>query len=249
MSKITFLGTASAVPARNQQNSHFILQAGERHFLVDCVGNPVVRLAEAGIDPLVVTDLVLTHFHPDHVSAVPLFLMDLWLMGRTAPLEVYGLQDNIDRFEKLMALFEWERWSDFYPVHVHPLGSEERMPFYTGEEVQGWASPVCHMIPAIGLRFALPEGVLAYSTDTSPCEAVVRLAGGADILVHEATGFSNGHSSAAEAGQVAAQAGAKTLVLTHYNPGSDMEALKRQAQSTFSGEVIVAKDLMTLIVG
>jgi ribonuclease Z len=92
MAKITFLGTASAVPDRNHQNTHFVVQTESGTVLVDCVGNPIVRLREAGIDPLSITDLVLTHFHPDHVSGVPLLLMDLWLLGRKQPLDIYGLE-------------------------------------------------------------------------------------------------------------------------------------------------------------
>jgi len=247
MSKFTFLGTASAVPDQNQQNTHFVLETDERVILVDCVGNPIVRLEQAGIDPLSITDLVLTHFHPDHVSGVPLLLMDLWLMGRTRPVEIYGLYDVMDRFEKMMELYDWGDWTGFYPVNLHRFPRAEMMPLLETEDVKIWASSVCHMIPAIGLRMELPDGTVCYSTDTAACEAVIRLAEAADILIHEATGSSDGHSSAAEAGQIAMDAGVKKLVLIHYPPKSDLDVLKRQAQSTFTGEVIVARDLMQLM--
>ena len=51
MSRIIFLGTANAVPNINHHNAHFILESGQRLVLVDCSGNPIVRLEEAGIDP------------------------------------------------------------------------------------------------------------------------------------------------------------------------------------------------------
>jgi len=110
MNKLTFLGTASAVPDEDQQNTHFIIETKSRNILVDCVGNPVVRLKQAGVDPLSISDLVVTHFHPDHVSGVPLLLMDLWLMGRETPLYLYGLNEVLDRIEKMMSLFDWESW-------------------------------------------------------------------------------------------------------------------------------------------
>lgn len=249
MAKITFLGTASAVPARNHHNTHFILEADEQMLMVDCVGNPVVRLREAGLDPLRITDLVLTHFHPDHVTGTPLLLMDLWLMGRTQPLTVYGLDSVLEQFEAMMALFGWQDWEGLYPIHLHPVPDPEMTLMLDRADLRVWSSTVCHMVPALGLRMALPEGTICYSTDTGPCEAVVRLADGADILIHEASGSASGHSSPAEAGRVASDAGVKTLVLIHYDPGSAPDDLKRQARATFSGEVIVARDLMTLPIG
>ena len=86
-----------------------------------CPGNPVVRLKQAGINLNNLTDLFLTHFHPDHVSGVPSLLMSMWLLGRRAPLDIYGLSYTLDRIEKMMGFYEWEQWPDFFPVTFHRL--------------------------------------------------------------------------------------------------------------------------------
>lgn len=246
MSKITFLGTASAVPDATHHNAHFILESGMRKVLVDCSGNPVVRLKEAGIDPLALTDVILTHFHPDHVSGLPLLLMDLWLMGREQSLVLHGLKADLERARGMLDLFDWDKWTGCYPVVFNALGSAEYMPVITDEELTIVASSVCHMIPAIGLRMTLPEGIVAYSTDTGPCDSVIRLAQDANVLIHEASGSMAGHTSAAEAGEVAAQAGVETLVLIHYPPEADPLELAAEAGEAFSGDVLVAEDLMAL---
>src|SRR5260370_8039463 len=74
------------------------------------------------------------------------------------------------------------------------------------------------MIPTIGIRVEAkkPAKVLAYSCDTEPCEQTVRLAEGADILIHEAGGASFGHSSAEQAGEIATKAEVGKLYLIHY---------------------------------
>ena len=249
MAKITFLGTASAVPDRNHQNTHFVVQTESGTVLVDCVGNPIVRLREAGIDPLSITDLVLTHFHPDHVSGVPLLLMDLWLLGRKQPLDIYGLESVLEKFEAMMDLYEWETWGGFYPVHLHPVTAPDRLVIIDRAQLKVLASKVRHMIPAMGLRFELPGGTVCYSTDTEPRVEVVRLAEGADFLIHEASGSMGGHTGAREAGVIASDAGVKTLILIHYDPISVPDELKAEARQSFSGEVIIAKDLMTLPIG
>ncbi|HMK08307.1 MAG TPA: hypothetical protein VK449_04670, partial [Anaerolineales bacterium] len=87
------------------------------------------------------------------------------------------------------------------------------------------------------------DGVIAYSCDTEPTPAVVRLASGAGVLLHESSGGSPGHSTAAQAGAIAAQAEVGRLMLIHYPPdGLDEAALLAQARTTFQGEVDLARD-------
>jgi ribonuclease Z len=248
MTEITFLGTSSAVPNKDHQNTHIIIQSGDRVILVDCVGNPVIRLGQAGIDPKSITDLILTHFHPDHVSGVPLLLMDSWLLGREKHIDVYGLVGVIDRLQRMMDLFDWQEWEGFYPVNFHKQPTKEYVSLIDLDDVQVWASPVCHMIPTIGLKMSFPEGILCYSSDTAPCDAMVRLAEGADILIHEATGAGIGHSSPEQAGEIAQRAGVDQLFLIHYPPNSDVQELIKMAKIRFSGEVMIAQDLMTVTI-
>lgn len=213
--------------------------------LIDCVGTPKVRLARAGIVLDSITDLILTHFHPDHVSGVPLLLMNMWLMGRQRPLRVYGLHHCLGRVEDMMGFYHWETWPDFFQVAFHRLPERERVLVLEKPEFRIYSSPVRHLVPTIGLRLeaTADERVIAYSCDTEPTPAVVRLASGADVLLHESTGGSPGHSTPAEAGTIATQAEVQQLMLIHYpTDGLDEAALLRQARSTFQGEVGLARD-------
>jgi ribonuclease Z len=94
----------------------------------------------------------------------------------------------------------------------------------------------------------------AFVMDTRVCEAAIELADDADLLVCEAT-FANadaglagpyGHLTAGQAGRIAAEAGARTLVLTHFSQRYGSEDLVRfadEAAAAFTGEVVVAADL------
>ena len=74
-----------------------------------------------------------------------------------------------------------------------------------------------------------------------------RLAKNADVLIHECTSASPGHSSASQAGEVATQAGAKSLLLIHYHArGIDPEYLTVEARKTFGGDVRLAQDFMEI---
>jgi ribonuclease Z len=250
MPKLVVLGSSNAIPDEQHENTHLALVGEKRLVLIDCVGNPIVRLAQADLDFHLLTDMFLTHFHPDHVNGVPLLLMDMWLLGRANPLNIYGLHHTLDRVEKVMGFYDWAHWPNFFPVAFHRLPGKRMTLALKNDEFRIFTSPVHHLIPTIGMRieFIQTGKVLAYSCDTEPCEEVIDLAAGADVLIHEATESpSPGHSSAAQAGEIATKARAKSLYLIHYPTGDfDSTTLTVSAQKTFLGDVALAKDFMIL---
>ncbi|MFN5514700.1 MAG: ribonuclease Z [Cyanobacteriota bacterium] len=100
-----------------------------------------------------------------------------------------------------------------------------------------------------------------YCTDTVFCDGAVRLAQGADVLVHEATfahqdaelAFDRLHSTSTMAAQVAYLAGVKQLIMTHFSPryapgnAIQLEDLLREAQAIFP-HTLMAKDFFTYVI-
>jgi ribonuclease Z len=251
--KLTILGSSNAVPNERQENTHMALvlpssnEVGQRTILIDCVGNPILRLQQAGIALDSITDLILTHFHPDHVSGAPLLLMNAWLLGRKAPLMLHGLSHTLERFKQLMDFYDWGSWPNFYDCIFYPIPKREMHPVISERDLKIYASPVQHIIPTVGLRIEWGEMVLAYSCDTEPHPNVERLAAGADILIHEATGAIFGHSSAAQAGEIARRAAVGKLYLIHYHGGDDVNPrLVAEAQTAFGGPTDLATDFMEI---
>jgi ribonuclease Z len=104
--------------------------------------------------------------------------------------------------------------------------------------------------PRPGQRFA-------FIMDTRLCDAAFALADGADMVVCESTflqadealAASYGHLTAAQAGRIAGESGARTLVLTHFSaryPSSDSQRFADEAAAVFGGELVVAQDLSTI---
>lgn len=247
MPKVIILGSSNAIPDEKHENSHMALVGDDRLVLIDCVNNPVVRLRKAGLDVEDISDLLLTHFHPDHVSGVPLLLMDLWLLGRKKELRIFGLAYTLDRLETMMDLYGWDSWPNFFPVEMHRIAEVDMTPVQENDQWRIFSSPVKHMIPNIGLRIDFPGSgkVFAYSGDTEPCPQVIQLADKADVLIHESTGAAWGHSDAAQAGQIAESAGAKSLYLIHYPNGKFLDNhLIARASQEFNGPVKLAEDFM-----
>ena len=249
MAKLIFLGTSNAISDDNHENTHMVVVGEKRTVLIDCPNSPIQRFQKAGVDLSPLSDLVLTHFHPDHVSGVPQLLMNMWLMGRTQPLSIYGLQHTIDRVEKLMDLYNWLEWPGFFPVGFHRLPEQELVSILECDEFRILASPVKHFIPTLGLRieFSKSKKILAYSCDTEPCAQLIRLAAGVDILVHESSGELPGHSSAKQAGETACQAKAGALYLVHYPTGQFASGDPvAEARQQYDGPITLAEDYMIL---
>lgn len=249
MSKVIILGTSNAIPSAQHENTHLAIVGRAGTVLVDCVGNPIVRLERAGIELDHITDIILTHFHPDHVSGMPLLLLDMWLAGRKKGLKLHGLEHTLDRLQGLMGSFGWEKWPDFFPVEFRRLAEAELTPVLDAGDFRILSSPVHHLVPTIGLRIEFDHSrhAVAYSCDTEPCEQVVRLAAGADVLIHEAAGEARGHSSPGQAGTIAGRAEVGGLLLIHYPTGryahGDPVA---EARLAFQGKVGLAEDFMEL---
>lgn len=248
MGRIVVLGSAYAIADEHRENTHLAIVEDDQVLLIDAPGSPVARLMRAGLSWQQIRGVIITHFHPDHVSGVPLLLMDLWLLGRKDPLVVYGPGHGIKRLQAMMDLYDWQRWPGFYALEYEIVPEQEMVCFIESPTWRVYASPVKHFLPTLGLRIELKNGTLAYSSDTEPCEAVIELARGAEVLIHEATGEGAGHTSPAQAGEVARKAGVGSLYLIHTPPLAQPEAWVAQAREAFNGPVYLARDLMQIMV-
>lgn len=247
MARIVILGSSNAVNDAQHDYTHFLL-IGERDtpILVDAGNNPLGKIKDLGVDDEALQDIILTHFHPDHVSGVPNMMMHMWLLGRQAPIRFYGLHHCINRAEDMMSGYGWQEWPNFFPVAFHRVSERNRAPVMENEDFRITAWPVKHFVPTIGLRIEnkVTGKVLAYSCDTEPTPSLYELAQDADILLHESAGEGPGHSSAKQAGQIATEVNAKSLYLIHYEVwNTDPTPLVAEAQETYNGKVVLCNDL------
>ncbi|MBI5959555.1 MAG: MBL fold metallo-hydrolase, partial [Chloroflexi bacterium] len=238
MARLIILGSAAAVSDAEHDNTHFLLQGDNGSVvLVDCGSNPLGKLSRHGIHFDQLTDLVLTHFHPDHVYGVPILLMQMWLLGRKKPLRVYGLHHCLHRVREMMVSFMVETWPNFFPMLFHTLPEHDNVYVLENRDFRIRSWPTRHFIPTVGLRIEVKTSgqVIGYSCDTEPIPGIVSLAHNADLLLHEAAGLGFGHSSAAQAGEIASEAGAKRLALIHYDVvNSHPHILLDEARTTFA---------------
>ncbi len=248
MEHTIILGSAFAVANADQENSYLLYQSNDRVVLVDCGNNPVGKLQKAGIQINQITDLILTHAHADHMSTLPLLLMDMWLRKRTTTLKVYGLPVTLEKASALLDIFTWKKWMDMFPVEFSEVAEDRLTEIIDSETLRIITGPVLHLIPTIGVRaeFKDVNEIVTYSCDGEPSEGLNILASGTDTLIQEAAGPGKGHTSPEQAGMIANKSGAKKLVLIHYDATRDPSELIEQAQKAYSGNVILARDLIVI---
>ncbi|MFS2162543.1 MBL fold metallo-hydrolase [Variovorax sp. Varisp62] len=260
----------------------------DRVYLVDA-GNGVGRqLLAAGLDVRKIDHIFITHNHDDHNADWGTIMGLAWSTGRRADIHVWGpagTESMLDGFLQYFAPNARIRMADskglrkpqeMFKAHdIQRSGS-----VFKDELVTVTAVENCHFHPdpaggtrsedkSYAYRFQTPDKVVVFSGDTGKCEAMLELARGADLLVHEVVDLPSikkklqelppllaqglyqhmvqDHTTAEDVGRLAQAAGVKEVVLTHLIPGrGEPDSLFIDAVRKFyQGPVHVARDLMS----
>lgn len=241
MSTLTILGGGGWLPAYRRHTATALLRDGESAIMIDA-GTGVSRLIErpdlmAGLTRL---DIILTHFHLDHIAG----LAYLPAVGACEHTTIWG-PGRLLYGTSTTSLLERVSHEPFHPVPLEEQDIEvQDIP--DGElELAGVRMSTRtqrrHSAPSLGLRF---DDRLAWVTDTAHDPDSSTFAAGCDWLAHEAW-FTTAHprneeihTSAADAAQIAAQAGIEQLLLIHLPPFEpSVERVVAEARATTPGAI------------
>lgn len=283
MPRLHLIGTGTPSPAPDRWGTCFVLEIAGQWLMIDCGPSSTHKLYRAGIPATQIAHLFFTHLHSDHIADYPCFLMTRFdqSIGTETDLSVHGPEPIRDIHDRLWGpehgVFRYDVTARInHPMSIHAYhsrgGTGDRpepvvhVTEYSEGEVasgDGWtciALEVKHAQPWLncyGFRFESDEGVVAFSGDTAPCDAVVKLARDADLVVIEAVHREEriqtfpsriSETGTTSAGRMAKDAGAKRLVINHqsYSLESPDEAAAgiSDVQEAFGGPVYWGKDGM-----
>lgn len=273
------LGTAGGpTPKARSAAPAQAIVAGDRIYLVDCGDGVARQLALAGLPVRRLRAVFLTHQHSDHNAGYgPLFLLG-WSAGLSSPVDAYGPPPLAEMTGQLLEAYRYDielRMADEGRPPLAPLVRPHEIT--SGGEVfeddRLRVTAVLNDHPPIrhsfAYRFDTADRSIVISGDTRYSPNVVRLAKGAEVLVHEVVSrefwerpgapqpaavvrhILASHTDAPDVGRVAREAGVQTLVLSHYvpteGPGapSDDEWLAG-VRRQFKGRVVLGRDLMEI---
>jgi ribonuclease BN (tRNA processing enzyme) len=257
--RLTVVGCAGSFPAPDSPASCYLVEADDAQGRTWRV---VLDLGSGALGPLqryarldALDAVVLSHLHPDHfMDTCGLYVTRRYAPGGPVPgaLPLYGPTGTAARIcqsygadpADLAATFDVRELADGRPVTLGPLT-------LTPYRVE-------HPVEAYGLRMEARAGprtdVLAYTGDTDTCDGLLQLAKGADLLLAEAS-FQEGrdevrgvHLTGLRAGQAAAEAGCRRLLLTHVPVWTDPQVVLAEARSAFPGPVELARPGDVLVV-
>jgi ribonuclease BN (tRNA processing enzyme) len=252
--KITVLGSGSCVPSfKRYPSSYFFnpLQLKE-NWLVDIGEGALFRLSEAKESYKDIDRVFISHTHPDHIGAlIPLILALKYTPGfkRTKPLFIYG-PDNVGEYLDMHMDFAPYLKCEF-PINFISCSGDSNIEI---EKCLIKTKEMKHFENTIGYRWSFSDKVIVYGADGEISDELIDLSKNADFLILESSYPKNrpssGHLTTFEAGKVAREAGARGLLLSHFYPEvagmSDKEIKAEVKASKYEGEIILARDLLSL---
>jgi len=269
--RVTLLGTGCPIADIHRYGPATLVEAGDERWLIDCGSGVSQRLLAHGANGARLTGLLLTHLHSDHTADLIQLLISGWHQGRDEPLRIFGPKRTLSFVKDLLHAWQpefeqrlaWEmRSADGLQVDVQEIGNHWTLETpnlrITNTEVRH------HPIPqAFGFRFDMLGSSAVISGDTAYSPELIKLAKGADLLVHEAFvhhaygaarqdrnpkqrgNVAAYHTSTDEVGKVAKKAGVRHLALTHFVPTIfDREQVMRDVGADYSGGFSIGEDLM-----
>jgi ribonuclease Z len=272
---ITLLGTGSPLPSPDRAGPSTLVRAGDATLLVDCGRGVVLRLTAAGVLPVGLTAVLLTHLHSDHITDLNDIVTTHWVMSPAPlPLRVVGPPGTRAVVDGLLAMLASDqRYRLDHHDDLNQGPDVDVTEVEPGDRLElGGASVTVHptdhrpVAPTVGYRIEHDGVVAALAGDTVPCAGLDELCAGADLYVQTVIredlvraipaarlqDILDYHSTVEQAAQTAARARVRTLVLTHYvpplQPGQEDE-WRALAAAHFDGEIVLGDDLTTATAG
>lgn len=229
MTRVRFIGSGDSFGTGGRFQTCILVDADGYRFLIDCGATSLVALKRAGVDPSSIDAVLLTHFHGDHCGGVPYLILDGQFTKRERPLVIAGPPGVRERMTAVFeaALPTSSRTEQRFGMTYADLGERPT----TIGPLHVVALPVAHLPETVphGLRVEAAGRVVSYTGDTDWCDALRRLADGADLLIAEAYSFEKRIPQHLSHATLVAHRGdlrAKRVVLTH--PG--VETLARRTE-------------------
>ncbi len=278
--RLILLGTGGGPRPNTLRNqAALVIIVNEIPYVVDCGGGVSRQLVFANVPLRNIRSIFITHHHSDHNLEYGNLIYNAWVSGFKGRIDTYG-PPPIERMTK--QFFEL----NVYDINIR-IPDEGRPPLVPmihahefskaglvmqDENLKVTAAIVHHppVEPSFAYRFDTPDRSIVFSGDTTPSDNLIKLAEGADVLIHEVIHKQSlarlmaripnadrlvehivaSHTTVEDVGEVAKKAGVKTLVLTHMVPSDDPsltdEMWRDPVKAHFSGEIIVGKDLLEI---
>ena len=240
--RLTVLGCAGSFPGPESACSAYLVEAANFRLLID-FGSGSLSALQRYSDMNSIDAIILTHLHSDHMHDACTYVV-VRRYDPAGALPAIPLYAPLGAAERISAAYssDNEPMDDVYTFYGLQPGTFPIGPFTVTVD------RVNHPVETYGVRIEHGGKVIAYSADTAPCEALLRLAAGADLFLCEASYLDEVdnppglHLTGGEAGEAATKADVGRLLLTHLIPAWFSEAsIVDAASAAYAGPVEVVR--------
>jgi len=245
--QLVTVGTGTVAPSATRTAACNWVSHGRLKILLDCGAGALHRLAQFDLPWQQVTHVVLSHFHPDHWGELPMLVYALKYIAtppRSEPLVILGPPGVVRLLRTIAQGYGPWLLDPGFPLGILDVQQGESFPLDADVNLETFRVP--HTPESVALGIATPEGRLVYTGDTGFSSDLARWAKGADLLLAECSLpqslAMDIHLTPEQAGDLAQEAGAGRLVLTHFYPPVETSDPARAAGTRFGGPVTAARD-------
>jgi len=235
--KITTIGWWGAYPGKNEAASGYLLQTDNKNILIDC-GSGVLSKLQNYIDIEDLDEVVLSHYHADHISDVYCLQYAVKVLidieKRENPLDIYGHEED-DKFSSLT----YEEYTT-----GKPYDEETELEF---DNLKITFKKTIHKDTCYSIKVEENGKTFVFSADTGWNDELIEFAKDSDLFICETSlynkfyGRVEGHLTAGEVGKIAEEARVKQLVLSHLPHYGDHKDLVDEVKENYSGKVELAE--------
>ena len=242
MSTLTLLGTGTCQIEHERRASSVLLDLDGTHILFDCGHGIVQRLLDVGVHPNTLQHVIVSHFHPDHVSdLIPLLQAGAWSRKnqRRTDLHIYGPKGThklIDSYISIFGRTSFEQPN--YALVIHEISEK-----HFAIDTQTFESISLPPAGNHGIRFTYNDKTYALTGDSYFHSQEVAFLQGVNLAVIDA-----GHIEDDEIVALAVASQAKAVVCSHLYRELDAQQLQAQAVARkYEGTILVGQDLMAFV--
>ena len=162
--KLTILGCHSASPHENKNPTSQLFDIKGHRFLIDCGEGTQVQLRKAKVSFVHIKHIFISHLHGDHFYGLPGMVSSFRLLGREAPLHIYGPKGIKQAVTLLLKLAN--SWTNF-PLHFHELESNLSERIFEDDKGTVHTIPLKHRVYTNGFLFSEKEGLRVINADAA----------------------------------------------------------------------------------
>ncbi len=271
---VVLLGTGNPLPDRDRAGAATLVRAGGRTMLFDAGRGVCLRLVAAGVLPVMLESVFLTHLHSDHICDLNDVVTTAWVMSPVPKsTRIFGPPRTREVVDGMVAMLRPD--VEYRLAHHEDLNWEPQLEVVevtpgvvledNGLRVIAASTDHRPVEPTVGYRVEFEGKAVVLAGDTVPCAGLDELCAGADVYVQTVlrddlvrmvpmqrfVDTIDYHSTVVQAAQTAKRGSVGTLMLTHQVPtpaAGSADEWTAIAREHFDGDIVFGEDLTSISV-